>query len=88
VLTLEDAIHKMTGLSATILGLTDRGRIEPGFMADLVLFDPDTVLDRATTDYPHDVSRGVETVWVNGSVVWHDNLSTNRAPGRALRRAQ
>jgi len=88
VLTLEDAIHKMTGLSATTLGLTDRGRIEPGFMADLVLFDADTVLDRATTDYPHDVSRGIETVWVNGSVVWHDNLSTNRAPGRALRRAQ
>jgi len=87
VLTLEDAIHKMTGLSAITLGLKERGRIEPGFMADLVLFDPDTVLDRATTEYPHDVSRGIETVWVNGSVVWHDSLSTNRAPGRALRRA-
>ena len=88
VLSLESAIHKMTGLSATTLGLSDRGRIKPGMAADLVLFDPDTVLDRATTDYPHDVSQGIETVWVNGGVVWHDGLPTNRRPGSVLRRAQ
>ena len=88
VLTLEEAIHKMTGLSAATLGLPDRGRIEPGMLADLVLFNPDTVLDRATTDYPHDVSQGIETVWVNGSAVWHDNLPTDRTPGKVLRRAQ
>ena len=87
-LTLETAIHKMTGLSAATLGLNDRGRIEPGMMADLVLFDPTTVLDRATTDYPHDVSQGIETVWVNGDVVWHDRLATNRSPGRIVRRSQ
>jgi len=86
ILTLEAAIHKMTGLSATTLGLPDRGRIEPGMLADLVLFDPDTVADRATTEYPHDVSRGIETVWVNGSVVWHDSQATDRTPGRVLRR--
>lgn len=85
-LTLESAIHKMTGLSAATLGLPDRGRIEPGMLADLVLFDADTVADRATTEYPHDVSRGIETVWVNGSVVWHDSQATDRTPGRVLRR--
>jgi len=88
VLTLEEAIRKMTGLSAATLGLPDRGRIEPGMLADLVLFDPDTVLDRATTDYPHDVSQGIETVWVNGSAVWHDRLPTGRRPGEVLRRPQ
>ena len=88
VVTLETAIHKMTGLSATTLGLPERGRIEPGMFADLVLFDPETVLDRASTEYPHDVSRGIETVWVNGSVVWHDSLPTDRTPGKVLRRAQ
>ena len=88
VLSLEEAIHKMTGLAASNLGLTDRGRIEPGMAADLVLFDPDTVLDRATTDYPHDVSQGIETVWVNGQVVWHDRATTGRHPGAVLRRSQ
>ena len=87
-LDLETAIHKMTGLSAATLGLVDRGRIEPGMKADLVLFDPDTVLDRAMTDHPHDVSQGIETVWVNGQVVLHDRLATSRRPGSIVRPSQ
>ncbi len=66
VLTLEDAIHKMTGQAAANLGLQNRGRIEPGAFADLVLFDPDTVLDRATALEPQATSVGIELVWVNG----------------------
>jgi N-acyl-D-amino-acid deacylase len=54
--------------------------------ADLVLFDPDTILDRATTDHPHDIAQGIDTVWVNGSAVWHDHQTTDRRPGKVLRR--
>ncbi len=87
VLTLEDAIRKMTSLAAANVGLTDRGVIAPNKPADLVLFDPQTVADRATTADPHAVSVGIRTVWVNGTVVYNDGSVTGSYPGRVLRRA-
>jgi len=87
VLSLEEAIHKMTERAALSAGLEDRGRIEPGMFADLVLFDPATVTDRATTDEPHLDSEGILKVWVNGQIVWDRGEVTDSRPGMVLRRA-
>ena len=86
VLTLEQAIRKMTSLAAANVGLIDRGIIAAGTQADLVLFDPRTVADRATTADPHAVSVGIRTVWVNGITVFSDGKTTGSHPGRVLRR--
>ena len=86
VLTLEEAIHKMTALAASSHGILERGRIEPGAYADLVLFDPETVADRATTDEPHARATGIEKVWVNGRLVYEDGRSSWQGYGRVLRR--
>lgn len=86
VLTLESAIHKMTGRAAANLGIRDRGLIAPGAAADLVLFDPETVADRATPESPHETSVGIELVWVNGRPVWQDGQQCGRRPGTVLRR--
>src|SRR5512132_548554 len=64
VLTLEEAVRRMTTLAAANVGVADRGRILPGLAADLVLFDPATVGDRATLKEPHALSTGINTVWV------------------------
>ncbi len=87
VLSLEDAVRKMTWSTAQILGLRDRGLVKEGMMADLVLFDPATVADRATFEQPHQLSVGVRQVWVNGVSVWADGRHTGAKPGRALRGA-
>lgn len=87
VLSLEEAVRKMTSLAADHMGLRDRGRIAPGAYADLVLFDPATVLDRATTSEPHLLSTGIERVWVNGKVVYSKGSATGLKPGQVLRRA-
>jgi N-acyl-D-amino-acid deacylase len=86
VMTLEEAVRKMTSLAAAHVGLRDRGVIRPGAFADLVLFDPDTVIDRATTQEPHAVSAGMAKVWVNGGLVFDAGTATTRRPGRVLRR--
>jgi N-acyl-D-amino-acid deacylase len=86
VLTLPQAVRKSTSLAAEHMGFTDRGRIASGFKADLVLFDPDTVIDRATPQDPHAVSVGIERVWVNGVLVYTDGGTTDAYPGRVLRR--
>ncbi len=62
LLPLEQAVHKMTGLSARHMGFTDRGLIKEGFVADLVLFDPETVIDRATPERPELLSAGITSV--------------------------
>jgi N-acyl-D-amino-acid deacylase len=85
-LSLEEAIHKMTGRAATTIGLEGRGRIASGLPADLVLFDPRTVADLATTDDPHRDSAGIHKVWVNGELVWNEGDITGARPGRVLRR--
>jgi N-acyl-D-amino-acid deacylase len=86
LLTIEQAIHKMTGLSAEHMGFKDRGVIRAGAFADLVLFDPKTVTDRATTDDPGALSEGISKVWVNGALVFRDGKATGAHPGRVLRR--
>ena len=85
-LSLADAIRKMTGLSAMHVGIRERGRIAPGYFADLVLFDPNTVGDRATPTAPREQSVGIHTVWVNGDVVYQSGRPSGRYPGRVLRR--
>jgi N-acyl-D-amino-acid deacylase len=85
VLPLETAIHKMTRMPAERLGFTDRGRIERGAAADLVAFDPDTVIDRATFEEPHQFPTGIPHVMVNGTFVIRDGEHTGARPGRAVR---
>jgi N-acyl-D-amino-acid deacylase len=85
VLTLEDAVRKMTWSTAQILGLRDRGMVKEGMFADLVIFDPATVSDRATFEQPHQLSVGIRDVFVNGQAVWRDGKLTAARPGRALR---
>ncbi len=85
VLTLEDAIRKFTSAVATRLAIPDRGILKPGMMADIVIFDPNTVGERATFERPHQLSVGVRDVWVNGTRVLRDSRHTGAKPGRALR---
>lgn len=82
---LEEAVRKMTWSTAQILGLRDRGLVKEGMMADLVIFDPATVLDKATFEKPHQLSVGVRDVFVNGVAVWRNGKHTGAKPGRALR---
>jgi N-acyl-D-amino-acid deacylase len=83
-LTLPEAIRKMTSLPAQRLGWKDRGTIREGAFADLVLFDPDTVIDRATFAKPTELPVGIEKVFVNGEVVWNQGKPTGARPGRVL----
>jgi N-acyl-D-amino-acid deacylase len=87
VLTLPDAIRKMTSLPAARLGLADRGRLAPGLMADIVVFDPATVADRATYDAPHQYPVGIEYVLVNGQIEVDQGRFTAARGGRVLRHA-
>jgi N-acyl-D-amino-acid deacylase len=80
------AVHKVSGLAAAHLGIRDRGVLAPGLRADLVLFDRERVLDRATPEEPHALSVGIESVWVNGEVVYADGAARGRLPGRPIRR--
>ncbi len=85
VLTLEEAVRKMTSQAAIRVGLLDRGLVRPGMLADLVVFDPATVADRATFERPNRYSTGVRHVFVNGKAVVADGAITNARPGRPLR---
>jgi len=85
VLTLPEAIRKMTSLSASITGLTDRGLLRPGMAADISVFDPAAVADKATFENPLQYSVGIEYVIVNGTVVLNKGEHTGAQPGRALR---
>jgi dihydroorotase/N-acyl-D-amino-acid deacylase len=85
VLTLEEAVRKMTSQAAIRVGLTDRGLVRPGMMADLVVFDPATVADVATFEQPNRYSVGIRHVFVNGEAVVANGAITKARPGRALR---
>jgi N-acyl-D-amino-acid deacylase len=87
VLSLEEAIHRMTGMPAAKFGLADRGVIEQNAWADLVLFDPALINDVATYESPRRHPSGIRTVWVNGTAVMHDGHHTGERPGRVVRRA-
>jgi N-acyl-D-aspartate/D-glutamate deacylase len=85
LLRLEDAVRKMTSLNADKLGILDRGLLRPGLYADLTLFDPERVADRATYEKPFQYSVGVEYLVVNGQVVLDRGKHAGARPGRALR---
>lgn len=84
VLTLEEAIRKMTWSVASRLRIGDRGLLVPGFFADVVIFDPETIADRATFEDSHQLSVGVRDVWINGVRVLEDGIHTDARPGRIV----
>jgi N-acyl-D-amino-acid deacylase len=87
--SLETAVHKMTGRPAAVFGMVDRGVIREGAYADLVLFDPDTVIDRATFENPKQESAGIEEVWANGvSTFVAGKGATGEKPGRLVTRGR
>ncbi|MDF1522615.1 MAG: D-aminoacylase [Trueperaceae bacterium] len=85
LITLEDAVRKMTSAVADRLSLRDRGQLREGFHADVVVFDPETIGDRATFEDPHQLSVGVRDVWVNGVRVLEDGAHTGATPGRFVK---
>ena len=85
LLTVEFAVRKMTSLAAQRVGLEDRGLVRPGMYADITVFDPQTVMDRATFEQPHQPSVGIEYVFVNGQAVLRHGKMTDARPGRGLR---
>ncbi len=84
-LELEDAIRKMSGAVADRLDLRDRGMLRAGMFADVVVFNPDTVTDNSTIEDPHQLSTGIEHVWVNGQQVIADGTHTGATPGRFVK---
>ncbi len=85
LMTLEFAVRKMTSLAAQRVGLVDRGLVRPGMYADITVFNPATVIDRATFEQPHQPSLGIEYVLVNGQMVLRKGQLTSARPGRGLR---
>jgi len=84
VITLEDAVRKMTSFPATRLRLGDRGILRAGMKADIAVFDPATVRDTATYQQPHQYAEGFSMVIVNGQVVYENGAMTSARPGRVL----
>jgi N-acyl-D-amino-acid deacylase len=84
-LELGEAIRRMTSLPADIFGLSERGRIAIGQYADLVLFDPEKIVDTATYERPYSYPIGIEYVWVNGQAVVSRGAPTGALPGHVLR---
>ena len=86
VVSLSEALRKMTSLPASNLGITDRGTLKQGYAADLVLFDPDSIQDHATFENSLQYSTGIDAVWVNGELVWDKGSVTDARPGKIIRR--
>src|SRR5262245_43494095 len=84
VISLEEAVRRLSGLPATNLELDRRGFLKKGYFADIVIFDPNTIADKATFEQPHQYSVGVKHVFVNGAQVLKDGEHTGAKPGRAL----
>jgi N-acyl-D-amino-acid deacylase len=85
VLSLSEAVRRLSALPAANLGLRDRGRLVPGMYADVVAFDPATVTDHATYVRPHALATGVRHVAVNGAFALRDGVPTGALPGRFVR---
>ena len=85
LLRLEDAVRKMTSLNAAKLGIEDRGLLRPGNYADVVVFDPERILDRATYEKPFQYGEGVVHLLVNGKPVLEQGKHTGERPGRVIR---
>ncbi len=86
ILSLPDGVHRMTGLPASRLGLRRRGILRAGAAADITVFDPATIADRATYEQPQQYSAGVRFVLVNGTIAIEDGELTGKRAGRFLRR--
>ena len=85
VISLQEAIRKLSALPAQNLSLKDRGMLRKGYFADVVIFDPRTVQDHATYERPHQLSTGVEEVWINGIAAVHNGQATGLPSGRFVR---
>src|SRR4051812_27002682 len=85
VIPMEEAIRKLTSLPAQTLRIKERGRLEKGYFADIVVFDPKTIADRSTYEKPHQYAVGVQHVWVNGGQVLKNGEHTGQKPGRVVR---
>jgi len=86
LLSLEEAVRRMTSLPASVFGLTGRGSLRQGYAADIVVFDPATVIDKADFENPTQPAAGIDAVFVNGAAVMRSGAATGARPGRALRR--
>jgi N-acyl-D-aspartate/D-glutamate deacylase len=84
-LTLEEAVRKISSAVAKRLSIQDRGLLREGLHADMVVFDPNAIIDRATFKQPHQLSVGMQHVFVNGTAVIRDGVHTGAKPGRILR---
>jgi N-acyl-D-amino-acid deacylase len=84
IISLEEAVKRMTSLPAANLGLDQRGFLREGMFADVVVFDPKTIIDKATFEKPHQYAVGMKHVFVNGAQVLKDGEHTGAKPGRAL----
>jgi N-acyl-D-amino-acid deacylase len=87
-ITLADAVRRLAALPAENLGIADRGKLQPGFFADIVVFDPATIADRATFEKPRLYAVGMRDVFVNGQLVLADGEHTGARPGRFVRKQQ
>ncbi len=85
VISLEEAIRKLSGLPAQNLSLKDRGMLRKGYFADVVIFDPHTVSDHSTYEKPHQLATGVDEVWINGVAALHEGAATKAPSGRFVR---
>ena len=85
VIPLEEAVRKLTSLPAANLRISDRGRLAEGYFADVVVFDPATIIDHATYEDAHQLATGVTHVFVNGVMVLEDSEPTGAMPGRFVR---
>jgi dihydroorotase/N-acyl-D-amino-acid deacylase len=88
VLTLEEAVRKMSSFPARRIGLADRGVLRAGMKADVVVFNPATIVDRATFEKPHQYAEGVSAVVVNGQLALADGKTTGARAGRVLKKGQ
>ncbi|MCB0083272.1 MAG: amidohydrolase family protein, partial [Caldilineaceae bacterium] len=86
VIPLEDAVRKMSGAVAARLGLRGRGLLRAGYQADVVLFDPNTMTDKATFENPHQLAEGVRHVWINGTPVLVNGAHTGAMPGQIVQK--
>ena len=85
IITLQEAVRRLTSLSAENLRIRDRGSLKPGYFADVVIFDPATIQDHATFEKPHQYATGMVHVFVNGEQVLRDGEHTGARPGRVVR---
>ena len=85
IITMEDAVRKMTSAVADRLGLRNRGLLRRGLQADVVIFDAATISDKATFESPHQLSVGVRDVWINGTRVLRGGTHTGVTPGQVVR---